>query len=122
MVTRKDKLLVCASSIAGGAVWIVFDALGTEPWDEPYGAVALLAVGFLFGYLGKEHPVLWTLGIFAGQALFGFAKLAKDLFFYSGGGANLFFPLGLLFLVPFTVPALIGAFAGAALARRSWSR
>jgi hypothetical protein len=36
----------------------------------------------------------------------------KSVFFYSGGGVNFFFPLGLMFLVPFTIPALIGSFVG----------
>ena len=34
-------------------------------------------------------------------------------------GPNLFLPLGLLFLVALTLPALVGALAGAALAKRS---
>jgi len=39
----------------------------------------------------------------------------ESLFFYGGGGADLFFPLGLMFLIPFATPALIGSFVGFAL-------
>ena len=51
---------------------------------------SLLAGG---AYAGRRHPILWSVGIFL--------------------------PLGLLFVVPLTLPALIGALAGAALAKRS---
>ena len=88
-MTRADKLMWVASVFAGAAVWAAFALFDTEPSDA-----------------------LWALGIFFGQAIFGFASLAT-----TGGGANLFLPLGLAFLVPFTLPALAGTFAGAALTR-----
>jgi hypothetical protein len=39
-----------ASLVAGVAVWLLFDALNTEPWDTPFGPAALLGLGFAFGY------------------------------------------------------------------------
>jgi hypothetical protein len=106
------KSLFLISVVAGMAVWGAFAAFETEPWDVPLGWVALGALGLFFGFIGKGNPILWPLGIFLGEALFGLGSLAKSVFFYSGGGANFFFPLGLVFLVPFTIPAFLGSFAG----------
>ena len=72
------NLMFIASMIAGVAVWVLFHALNTEPWDTPFGPPALLGLGFVFGYTGRRHPML-----------------------------------------PLTLPALIGALAGAGLAKRS---
>ena len=113
MVGRADRWLFVASAIAGGGLWLAFDALKLEPWDTPYGVLAILGLGFLLGFLGPRHPFAWPLGMLAGEILFGFATL-----FRTSGGANLFLPLGLVYLVPFTLPALFGSFAGAALAQR----
>lgn len=110
-----NKLLFVTSVVAGGAVWAVFAAYETEPWDSPHGWFAMAGLGLILGFLGKENPVFWPLGILLGGVLFGLGSLAKSVFFYSGGGANFFFPLGLIFLVPFAVPALIGSFVGFAL-------
>jgi hypothetical protein len=107
-----SKLLFLISVLAGVAVWAVFAAFGIEPWDSLYGWIAVGGAGLVLGLLGKGNPLLWPLGIFLGQALFGLGGFVQSLFFYSGGGANLFLPLGLLFLVPFTIPALVGSLVG----------
>ena len=107
-----SRWLFVASVIAGGALWAAFAVLETEPWDSPYGWVAVAGLGLTFGFLGQGNPMLWPLGIFLGEALFGLGSFLKSLFFYSGGGASFFLPLGLIFLVPFTVPALIGSIVG----------
>jgi hypothetical protein len=106
-------LLFIGSVVAGAIAWAVFAAFDTEPWDEPAGWAAMALLGLAFGFVGQGKPLLWPLGILIGGALFGTAAFLRDVFFYSGGGANLFFPLGLIFLVPFTLPALIGSFVGA---------
>jgi len=97
-------------------VWAVFDAFTTEPWDSPYGLIVVAGLGLTFGFFGRGNSMLWPLGIFLGEALFGLCTFLKSIFFYSGGGVNFFFPLGLMFLVPFTIPAVIGSFVG------SWLR
>ena len=107
-----SKFLFVTSVIAGGAVWAVFAAFKTEPWDSPYGWIVVTGLGLILGFLGKENPMFWPLGIFLGEVLFGLGNFLKSVFFYSGGGVNFFFPLGLIFLVPFTIPALIGSFVG----------
>ncbi len=107
-----SKLLFVTSVVAGGAVWAVFAVFETEPWDSPYGWIVFVGLGFVLGYLGKGNPVFWPLGIFLGEVLFGLGSLVKSVFFYSGGGVNFFFPLGLIFLVPFIIPVFIGSFVG----------
>lgn len=102
-------MLFLAAVGAGILLWEVFALFKTEPWDGAYGWVAIAALGFAFGYIGPEKPLLWPVGLFVGQALSGFASL----FFHSGGGVNFFFPLGLIFLVPFTAPALVTSLAAA---------
>ena len=94
-------------------LWAVFALFKTEPWDVAYGWIAIAALGFAFGFLGPEKPLLWPAGLFVGQALSGFASLLASVFFYSGGGVNFFFPLGLIFLLPFTAPALVTSLAAA---------
>jgi hypothetical protein len=107
-----SRLLFFTSVIAGGTVWAVFAVLKTEPWDSLYGWIAVAGLGLTFGFLGKGNPMFWPLGIFLGEILFGLGEFLKSIFFYSDGGVNFFFPLGLLFLIPFTVPALIGSVVG----------
>lgn len=107
-----SKLLFVISIVTGGAVWVVFAIFATEPWNSQYGSIAMAGLGFVFGFLGKGNPMLWPLGIFLGEFLYGTGSFVKSLFFYSGGGVNFFFPLGLMFLVPFTIPALIGSLVG----------
>ena len=107
------------NSVAAGAVtWALFAAFGTEPWDTSAGWIVMAGLGFYFGYWASSNPVLWPLGILIGQTLWGFGTLLKDLFFYSGGGANLFWPVGLMMLLPFTVPALLASLIGALIAKR----
>jgi len=106
------------------AVWGGFAVFKTEPWDVHIGWIVLAGLGLVFGFIGKGNPILWPLGIFLGEVLFGLGSFLKDVFFYSGGGVNFFFPLGLMFLVPFIVPALIGSFAGFGLRKaiNAWKR
>ena len=109
---NSSKLLFFVSVLSGAAVWAVFGLFNTEPWDVAYGWVVLAILGIGFGFVGKANPMLWPLGIFLGEVLFGVGSLLRSLLFYSGGGVNLFFSLGLLFLVPFTATAFLGSFIG----------
>lgn len=107
-----SKLLFVISIVTGGAVWVVFAMFETEPWNSLYGSIAMAGLGITFGFLGKGNPMLWPLGVFLGEFLYGTGSFVKSLFFYSGGGVNFFFPLGVKFLVLFTIPALIGSLVG----------
>lgn len=51
--------------------WVLFSAFSIEPWDSPYGWLAVTALGFVFGLVGNGNPALWPLGIFTGGVLFG---------------------------------------------------
>ncbi len=107
----KIRVFIC-SVIAGFVFWAAFIWFNVEPWDSPYGWVTVGILGLFFGFIGKESPWLWPLGIFLGEFLFALGSFLKSLFFYSGGGVNMFIPLGILFLVYFSFPAFIGSFVG----------
>lgn len=116
MKNKVVSKLFISSVLSGMAIWFVFSLfLNTEPWDSKYGVVVMGILGFIFGLIGFERPWLWPIGIYLGQFLYGSLSLLKSLFFYSGGGANFFFPLGIIFLIPFCFPALIMSFVGAAI-------
>ena len=107
-----NKLLFATAVVAGGAVWAAFGVFEVEPWDSPYGWIVVAGLGFTFGFVGKGNPILWPLDIFLGEVLFGLGAFLKSIVFRSSGGVNFFIPLGLIFLVPFSIPALSGSFAG----------
>jgi hypothetical protein len=107
------RLCFLVSIAAGTALWALFAAFDAEPWDSVAGWIAVTVLGYFFGYYGKGNALLWPLGILLGEILWGFGTLL----YHSGGGANFFFPLGLIFLVPFTLPALFGSVIGALIAR-----
>jgi hypothetical protein len=113
-ISTANKFLFLGAVIAGV---LLFALPGTEPWDSLYGWVEIVGLGLVFGFVGKGKPWLWPIGIFLGEFLYGAGSFAKSYFFYSGGGANFFFPVGLMYLVPFTVPAFIGSFIGAGVRR-----
>ncbi len=69
-------------------------------------------MGACLGFVGNGSPWLWGLRIYLGETLYGFGSFSKSMLFYSGGGVNMFIPLGLVFLIPFTLPAFIGSWAG----------
>lgn len=112
------------SIIAGMVFWAVFAWFDIEPWDSPHGWAAVGILGFVLGFIGNGKPWLWPLGIYLGEAIFGVGSFLTSLFFYRGGGANMFIPLGVLFLILFTLPAFIGSMAGFGIkkATRSLSR
>ena len=87
-------------------MWAAFAVFETEPWDSSYGWVTVASLGLTFGFLGEGKPMFWPLGIFLGEVLSGLGDLLKSIFFYSGGGVNFVFTLGLIFLVPLRLPRL----------------
>jgi hypothetical protein len=108
-LNRRGGLLVGLG--LGAAIWLL-SPLATgrrEPWDAegPYYLAALFGSGVLGGFLAPQHWVGAALGIFGGQALVLLAGVLTDP--ASGG----LWPLGLMFLVLYTVFALAGAGLGA---------
>jgi len=100
------------SVIVGFFFWAIFAWLNIEPWDSAYGWLTIGLVGLVLGFIGKENPWLWPVGIFLGEVLFGLGSFINGLVFSSGGGANMFIPLGMIFLIPFIFPAFIGSLVG----------
>jgi len=84
-----------------------------EPWDgsKPLDYLLTLALaGFICGTIERRSPWLWSLGIYAGQAL---ALATKATLLHSGEIASI--PIGLFWLIPWTLPAFLGSFLGAVL-------
>ena len=109
-----------ASVAVGVLLWLVSPVVtgAEEPWDSVWGYLMMGVAGVLFGWRGPDKPWRWPCGLYLGQFLFGAFQCFISLFFYSGGGVNLFIPVGALFLIPFCLPALIGSFAGAGMRKR----
>jgi hypothetical protein len=105
------------SVIVGFLFWLLFAGFNIEPWDSPYGWLTVGILGLVLGFIGKENPWLWPVGIYLGETLFGLSSFIKGLVLSSGGGANMFIPLGIIFLIPFTIPAFIGSFLGFSIRR-----
>ena len=123
MNNKKILTLFIISILAGLVIWVFSSSIfGTsEPWDSPhYGLVSLIliAIGFVFGLIGYEKPLFWPLGFFLGCFLFGIFSFIKDIVFYRGGGVNMFIPLGVIFLIPFCFPVLLGAFIGSFIIKK----
>lgn len=114
-----SRIMFLIAVVAGVSLWAVFAGFNTEPWDSLYGWIAVSVLGFAMGYFGKGNPGLWPLGLFLGSALTGLGAVAKSFMVGAEGGVNFFFPLGLVFLVAFMIPALIGSLAGYGLRRMS---
>lgn len=112
IAVKSNKLMFFAAMAAGAIVWGAFALFNTEPWDEPYGWLVLAIVAAGFGFLGRGNPLWWPLGIFLGEVLFGTAGVIASMLGYGASGANMFIPLGLMFVVPFTVPAFVGSVVG----------
>lgn len=106
-----------ASVVIGFVFWAVFSWFKIEPWDSLYGFIIIGALGLSLGFIGEGSPWLWPIGILLGESLFGLGSFMRDILFYSGGGANMFIPLGILYLIPLSLPALVGSFIGSAVKR-----
>ena len=96
-------------------MWAIFAWLNVEPWDSTYGWLTVGMLGFVLGFIGKENPWLWPVGIYLGETLFGLSSFMKGVLFSNDGGANMFIPLGIIFLIPFTLPALVGSLIGSGI-------
>lgn len=111
---KKDYLLYFASAAFGAAVWIaITQASGRrEAWDsELYfivGVPTMCIVAFLFALRRPKQWLLWGLLPLAGQFVW--------LLISEGVGTLL--PLGMVVFAIFSVPSVIAARIGAAIARR----
>jgi hypothetical protein len=99
----------------GVAIWLLspFVTGHREPWDAEgrYYSGALLPAGILGGFVAPQHWASVAIGIFTGQAVVLVGGVVAEP--ASGG----LWPLGLLFLVFYSVLGLVGAGVGMALRR-----
>jgi len=119
---RRSWLTFAIGAGAGLLIWLFSPLLfgAAEPWDA--GGFSYFAIVFGLGVvLGVMSPARFWIGpcgIYVGQLTFGIASWLKSVFSYQGGGVNFFIPLGAIFLIQATLPALAGAFVAALIARR----
>ena len=99
----------------GAAIWMLSSsATGRqEPWDATgiYYPAALLAAGFVGGFVVPAHWGEVAVGVYTGQALVLLGRVMSD------PGAGGLWPLGLVVLVLYSLLALVGALLGSALRR-----
>jgi peptidoglycan/LPS O-acetylase OafA/YrhL len=99
----------------GATIWLLSPVIAghREPWDAEgaYYPAALILTGLLGGLLLPQHWGPVAIGILAGQAVVLLGGVVAEP--ASGG----LWPLGLLFLVTYSVLALVGAAIGTALIR-----
>jgi hypothetical protein len=102
------------TAVTGGfSLWMLSPILtgDTEPWDahnQLLYLAALAGLGAACGLIAPERFWAWPAGIYAGQ-LIAILYRRHQL---PPGGADFLIPLGLLFLVPYTVPSLVGSALG----------
>ncbi len=114
-LVRARTPFVLLIAVSGGfALWMAGPLLTDtiEPWDgenQLLYLAGLVLLGAACGVLAPKRFLLWPLGVYTGQ-------LAGVLYRrYQGptAGADLLVPLGLLSLVQYTMPSLVGAALGA---------
>jgi hypothetical protein len=113
-LTRRSALLIGA--VCGAGIWLLSPLLArhAEPWDGAAGYYpgALFLTGFVSSLMVPGVPGTVALGIFIGQAL---VLLGRVVAHPAQGGL---WPLGIFFLGPYTLVALLGAVVGSAVGRR----
>lgn len=109
---KGDCYLFWLAMTSGFMFWFFGVWLNVEPWDSPYALLVIIILCAIHGFFGKKKPWLWPLGMFFGELLAGAVNFLKNSLFYSGGGADMFFPFGVVFLIPLLVPGFVGSFVG----------
>jgi hypothetical protein len=99
----------------GVGIWVLSASITgrAEPWDASgmYYPAALLAAGFVGGFLVPGHWGEVAVGVYAGQALVLLGRVLSDT---GGGGLWL---LGLVVLALYSLIALASALLGSGLRR-----
>ena len=110
--------LFLACTAAGWLLWMGADSPAGrhEPWDAENQLPFLMAqglLGFVFGAIQPKGFWRWPLAVYLGQAI---GLVHSGL---SGPEASLspLLLLGMMFLLPYTVPACVGAAVGAGYAK-----
>jgi hypothetical protein len=114
----KAWTLFFACATAAWLLWMGADSPPGrhEPWDADNQLPYLLAQGLLGAVFGAIEPTRvwrWPLGVYVGQAI----GLVHSGLSGAERSVGPLVPLGMMFLLPYTVPACVGAAVGAAYAR-----
>jgi hypothetical protein len=111
---KKDVWLYGAACVSGIVVWILVSSFSgkREAWDSDvyftFGIPALCFIAGILGYVEPDRPWRWGIVSLFGQGVW---------MLVSQGFGNLF-PLGLLVLGFFALPAIVTAKLGAAISNR----
>lgn len=110
-VTMVGALLASLLAVVGGfALWMAGPLLTgeVEPWDgenQLFYVATLAALGALCGSLVPRVFFLWPIGVYAGQLIAILYRRHQT----PSVGVDFLVPLGLLYLVQYTIPSLVGA-------------
>ena len=101
-------LAFALSVVLGALIWICSQRFTgfAEPWDAPgyYWHVTLLVAGLLPTVLSPQRFWLWPLGVLLGQLIMLVAGVIQT--------PSPFWPIGIMFLVLYSVVTFAGAFIG----------
>jgi hypothetical protein len=110
------KLYRILGLAGGAAIWLFSPKITgrAEPWDGEglYYWAALFACGWIVGLVDPKGAKDGPLWIVAGQSAFVIASVL-----FKGKELGLFFPMGLLALLLFSLVSYAGAFLGAKITR-----
>ncbi|HTN44425.1 MAG TPA: hypothetical protein VMN77_11580 [Nitrospiria bacterium] len=115
---KKDYWLIGIAAAGGALVWIVLSGVShhREAWDSElyfiYGIPVICVVAAVLAYVEPQQPWRWAVTPFAAQGVW--------MFLTQGLGSM--FPIGLVVLGIFSIPALLTAALGASLGRRRANR
>ncbi|MBN2457455.1 MAG: hypothetical protein JXB29_13135 [Sedimentisphaerales bacterium] len=120
-VALKEVFLLTLSMVTGVLIWVLSPIFTgeAEPWDSASGYyhLSMLVSGFLIGFLGPKKAWLWPIGIYSGQFVY---CLVKSIFLSSGAGVNFFYPIGMIFLIPYCLISFLGSLIGAGIRKKLW--
>jgi hypothetical protein len=96
------------SVVLGALIWICSQRFtGTaEPWDAPgyYWHISLLLAGFLPAVFSPQRFWLWPVGVLLGQLIIFAARVIQS--------PSALWPVGVMYLVLFSILTFAGAFIG----------
>lgn len=98
----------------GLLIWALSPILAChrEPWDAegPYYMISLFIAGLVPALIEPRQFWIWPIGVYLGQILF----IVGGSFLWTSAGANLAV-VGVVLLVLYMLPTIIGAGVGAAI-------
>ena len=117
MFKKRFAISFSSSVILGFLVWWLSLSFtgAVEPWDAENGYyfIALGLAGVVGGFLGGKRFWFWLLAIIVGEIL---AVIVRH-FTHPPVGVDFFIPLGLMFLVIYSIPSFIGSAIGVGISR-----